>query len=253
MMMRLLFVLWLSCMAGISGSLNAQEPLYDTANKAYADKNYDAAITAYEQIINDGYASPKVYYNLGNAYFKKGSLASAILYYEKAKKLSPKDEDVLVNLKLANLKVADKIEPLPTLPLQRFWNSLVSAKNSHQWAIWLLVALWSAFAAAIIFVLGKTAAIKRLTFALGVLGLCAVILLLVFAQTQYHKELNSQFAIVFAQSAYVKSAPDMSSTDLFVLHEGIKIEMLDQVGDWQKIRLADGKVGWIEKSVFKEI
>ncbi|MBL4716535.1 MAG: tetratricopeptide repeat protein [Bacteroidia bacterium] len=218
---------------------------FDKGNEYFGNGEYDKAISTYTEIIQNGYIAAELYYNLGNSYFTKDSIPAAILYYEKAKTLKPNDEDVDYNLKLANLRVLDKIEPLPQLFLMQWWSSLGRLQNSTGWSMILIISLWLAFGAGILFVAGKMLRVKRIGFLLScVFGLC-VLLAFNFSLRQYDEELNHPKAIVFSPIVYVKNSPDMNGTDLFIIHEGLKVEVVDKVGEWNKIKLVNGKVGWL--------
>ena len=96
------------------------DSLLSQANQLYKEKNYNGAIELYDSIISSGYYSSDVYYNLGNAHFKMGHLAPAILNYERAKKLAPSDDDIDFNLRIANLRVVDRVEPLQSREVIQF-------------------------------------------------------------------------------------------------------------------------------------
>jgi len=222
------------------------EASFEQANTYYQNKDYIKAIELYDSILAQGVESAALYYNLANAHFKINNIPAAILNYERAKKLIPSDEDILFNLKIANLRIVDKIEPLPSMFYNRWWEELVRLNSSAGWSNVLLSLLWTALVSGFLFLTAPAIRIKRIIFVVGIVALIIAGLFLVFARQQYQYEQNSNFAIVFAPNVYIKSAPDEQSTDLFILHEGIKVEIIDKVGEWEKLRLADGKVGWIK-------
>jgi len=218
---------------------------FGQANQLYRAGDFENAIHLYEQILKNGYEHPALYYNLGNGYFKRHNIPAAILAYERARRLAPGDEDIAYNLRLADLRIVDKIEPLPQLFFLQWWNAFLGLCSSRTWAFAGIAALWLAALSGIVFVLLRSAMIQRLAVFGGAMFIVlALVGFLCMVQQLRHEE-SDQFAIVFAPSVAVKSAPDAQSTDLFVLHEGVKVELLDHVGEWKKIRLADGKVGWM--------
>ncbi len=227
--------------------------MFDRANELYVKGRYDSAITIYKDILSEGHESGAIYYNLGNAYYHKRDIANAILFYEKAVKLAPNDEDIIFNLKLANLKISDKIEPLPQMYVVRKWKSLIQMSNSYGWSVVFLIAVWTAFLAGVSVLLSPNIRVKRASFFLGVFLLLICCCTLIFSNSRYKIEEDDRYAILFSPSAYVKSAPDESSKDLFIIHEGIKIKIVYEVGEWNKIRLADGKQGWLEKKDLERI
>lgn len=218
---------------------------FEKANELYRAGNMQDASSAYEQIVQQGYESVELYYNLGNAYFKLGSIPAAILNYERASRLDPNDEDVAYNLRLANLRIIDRIEPLPLLFFVKWWRSLVNLASGDVWGILAIALLWGAAASGGVLVSTRLLTVRRLTFWFGALTLFCSICAFVLMSQRDAIERDANQAIVFLSSAPVKSAPDAQSTDLFVLHEGVKVYILDTVGAWKKIRLADGKVGWM--------
>jgi tetratricopeptide (TPR) repeat protein len=217
---------------------------FEQANMAYRDGEYQKAAELYEQIIAQGYESAPLYYNLGNVYFKLNSLPASILSYERAKRLAPNDEDINYNLRLANLRVVDKIEPLPQLFFIAWWEHLMNHHSADQWAIIAIIALWFAVLGGVLLVIGR-ALLRRIASAASVVALGLSVFAFIGVMQRNTIEEVKREAIVFDKSVSVKSAPDRQSTDLFVIHEGVKVELLDSVGEWRKIRLADGKVGWL--------
>jgi tetratricopeptide (TPR) repeat protein len=246
------FVLLWSLIFGLWASLNAQSvnQLYTSANSLYKQNQFEQAAAAYEKILAQGYRTPEVYYNLGNSYYKQGNTGKAILNFERAKKLSPEDEDIAHNLKLTQLKTADRIVPVPQLALTAAWNSFISSQSSKGWSYFALGYIWFTL---LLFAIYLFIAKKRFVFVLGFLFFLISIVSVSLAFKQSNTEENSDFAILLVENVNVKSAPDINGTDLFTIHEGIKFQILDVVGSWNKIRLADGKVGWIEKNLFEKI
>jgi tetratricopeptide (TPR) repeat protein len=218
---------------------------FDQANQLYRSGDFRQAASMYEQILKNGYGSPELYFNLGNSYFKLKNIPAAIINYERAKRLAPHDEDISYNLRLANLRVVDKIEPVPTLFLFDWWKSFINLFSADGWALGSIICIWLLMIFWMVFLVVRSFLIRRMAFLLGSLAVILTVFSLigVFQRDRIERSVND--AIVFNPSAPVKSAPDPQSIDLFVIHEGVKVEMLDTVGEWRKIRLADGKIGWI--------
>lgn len=246
-------VLLLIAALALSASGQEASLLFNQANELYRSGDYRKASEAYQQIIGNGYESAPLYYNLGNCSFKLGDFPSAILAYERAKRLAPRDEDVLYNLRLANLRVVDKIEPIPQLFFVDWWNSLMNAYSADTWGIIGIAALWIAALSASVVLVIRLVPVRRIGGVLVLVCVLAAVLAFVGAAKRASLERSGVSAIIFSPSVSVKSAPDEQSTDLFVIHEGVKVELLDVVSNWRKIRLADGKVGWMPEVGLKII
>jgi tetratricopeptide (TPR) repeat protein len=215
-------------------------------NKAYSAGMFSQAITCYQDVLKKGVASSELYYNLGNAYYKSEDLPSAILYYEKAKKLSPNNPDINFNLSVANNKIADKIEEVPQLFIKRWWTSVFNLLSLDALAISSLVSFTLFFILIGIFLFSRPLWIRKTSFWCGIFMLVGSILTFVVAQRKHHSLLEQKEAIVFTPAVTVKSSPDANSVDLFVVHEGAKVTILDSLGAWQEIRIGNGSEGWIK-------
>jgi len=226
---------------------------FEQANQLYRNGDYRGAAKLYEQVYSNGYEHPALFFNLGNAYFKLNDIPSALLWYERAKRLSPDDEDIAYNIRIANLRVVDKIDPLPQVFLARWWNSFVLLLSADGWATAGILCLWGAAVAGMIFVYFRSLLVQRLALLAAAVCLGAAAVGFVTMSQERHLERDESSAIVFAPTVSVKSAPDPQSVDLFVLHEGVKVDLLDVVGEWRKIRLADGKIGWLGSSAIRAI
>jgi len=238
-----------------TGNLKAQDNYItlDKANNEYAKGNYQSAIDLYLQIIKTGYIAPELYYNLGNAYFKSNNFPSAILFYEKAKKLNPADEDIDFNIKVANNKIVDKIDIVPELFYIRWWKAVYNLYSANGWAILSIISLTILFLLIGLYLFSKKIAVRKLCFGFSFLFLILAALTLNSAFIQQKQLISSKEAIVFTPTVSVKSSPDANSVDLFVIHEGIKIEITDNIGDWSEIKIANGSKGWIKKDSYEKI
>lgn len=242
-----------ACFLFVFVAARSQSPaqLFDVANTAYKNKNYDLALEAYQKLIDQGYQNAEIYYNLGNTFYKKDQIGLAVLNYEKAHKLAPSDEDIRYNLKLANLKTVDRINPVPQLSVIENWNHFISSRSSHSWAIISIMFIWLALIGFAVYLFVNS--FRRTGFYSGILLLCFAAFFAYLSHTQTRVEYGADQAILTTPNAYIKSAPDASGTDLFMIHEGIKMDILDKVGEWSKVRLADGKVGWIQRTAYSVI
>ncbi|MGA2298514.1 MAG: tetratricopeptide repeat protein [FCB group bacterium] len=217
---------------------------FQKANDFFKKGNYTHAVELYRSILNNGYESGDVYYNMGNCYYRMNKIPEAILYYERAKRLAPDDEDINFNLNIANLRIVDKIEPIPQFFLFQWFENFRSTYTSGTWATLTVLGLWLGFICLAGFILFWNPGIRKLFFTIAIASFIFSTLFYVFAtQTSTIEETRNE-AVIFKPSVYVKSSPDESGKDLFILHEGTKVKVLDEAGDWRKIKLANGSLGW---------
>lgn len=223
------------------------EALMKQGNQSYQDKQYEDAIETYQKVIDLAYEGVSLYYNLGNSYYREGKIGCAILYYEKALRLSPGDDDVIHNLAIANTKTVDKINTLPRFFLFQWWESLLALFTVGGWThIVYLFYLLLLGSVGLYFFAKRSSAQKYAIFT----GLVSAMILLVAGSlwiVNLNRESNVKSAVVIESTATVKLAPDSTSNDAFIIHEGLKVRELDKVEDWVKIRLQDGKEGWIKQ------
>ena len=222
--------------------------LWDLASTAYLNGDYHEAAEAYEELIELGLSSPKLYYNLANAYFKEEQLSRAILFYRRALRLDPGDEDTRYNLSVAEARTKDKIEQVPEFFLAQWFRGIRRTMSCTAWSILSLAALACMAGLALLFLLAHRLAWRK-TGLYGSLAALALFLLATgFAVGERRSMLDRSEAVVMASSASVKSAPDYASTDLFVLHEGTTVRITDRLDRWCEVTIADGKKGWVEQS-----
>jgi len=217
-------------------------------NQLYKSGNYKEAITVYEMVIQQGYHGASLYYNLGNAYYRSGQFGMAILCYEKASQITPGDEDVQHNLAIANSKIVDKVDVVPKFFLFSWWEALENLFHPQGWKVCVFVVYLLLIFTIGIFFTVKKSSVKKYSFFSGLSILFVFILSVVLFQTKQHQLEYYKYGIVLDQVVNVKSSPDIKSSDAFILHEGIKVKVEDKLEGWNKIRLSDGKIGWLESS-----
>jgi tetratricopeptide (TPR) repeat protein len=249
---RILRIVMLACAALSARAQNPQQ-VFEQANQLYQEGKFAEAREAYEALVKNGYGGGTLYYNLGNAYYKTGDIGRAILSYERALKVMSGDDDLRHNLQLANSVLIDKIEPTPRLFIWDYWDG-VKQFFSLRGLTWLAYALYVltlvAFAA---FVLVRTYRLRKISLIGGLVSGCIMLFLIVVLVARLTDLGKRDRAIVTAQIATVKNSPDAKSSDAFVLHAGAKVQITDQLSEWVQVRLADGKVGWMERSAAEVI
>ncbi len=233
------------------GSNAQDESLFNFATTAYNEGKYDEAVESYLKIIDNGQHSAALYFNLGNAYYKMNKIAPSIYYYEKALLLKPNDQEIKNNLGHAQNMTLDAIETLPETSLSRLYTRTMDLMSFDQWA-YLAVFLMLLFALAYIaFYYLRYATQKRIAFIVGFVFLFLALVAILFAYIQYNDYRTENPAIVFMEEVSIKSEPNSRSQEVFALHEGTKVNVLEELNDWQRIRLTDGKTGWIPKESIK--
>lgn len=218
------------------------------ADSAYARQQYQQAIKDYEELLHDG-VSAELYYNLGNAYYRTDNITRAVLNYERALLLSPGDGDIRFNLQMARSKTIDKITPESEMFFVTWYHALVNIMSVDGWARTALVSFALAIVLALVYLFSARIWVRKVGFFGGLAFIAVFILANLFAYQQRQELVNRTGAIIISSAVPVKSTPSKSGTDLFILHEGTKVEITDgTMRGWKEIRVADGKEGWIETS-----
>lgn len=227
------------------------ETLFDRANTEYNESNYNKAIEDYQAILSSGKHSAELYFNLGNTYYKLNQIAPSIYYYEKALLLKPQDAEIKNNLSYAQKMKLDVINTVPELGFSKIYKRFTEVLSFDQWAyvsigfMMLFVLLFIAF------YYFQYATRKRIAFILGLVSLLISIFTVIIAFTEYRDFKADQPAIVFADEVIVRAEPNNRSQEVFKLHEGSKVQVLEALNDFQKIQIADGKIGWLPKEGVK--
>ena len=225
-----------------------QNQEFEKANYYYNEARYDTAVVIYEGIINEGYVSAPLLYNIGNAYFKMRNYPMAILNYEKALKIEPDNADIKQNLAIANALITDKIEPVPEFFLKKLWRSIGDKLSANEWATVSLVLIALVLITLFLYLTARTRGVKKSMFFIGILLIIIALCSIIHASQKWKYMNEHNEAIVMMPTITVKSSPSSSGTDLFVLHEGTKVDIMDKADNWNKIKIADGSVGWLPSS-----
>jgi len=227
-------------------SLFAQssDELFNQASIKYELKEYAEAIILYEEIESTGQFSSEICFNKANCYYKLQQNAEAVLYYEKALKLNPSDEDAQFNLHLVQLQLVDKLAKVPQPFYQKWIINIKNLRTIDQWAKIGILFLFLFCGLFITFIFSSKYTIKKKAFSLSMFTFLVTATTLSLAY--YSFETQKTDAVLMQANAYIKSAPSIQSEDLFILHEGTKVQVLETFNDWTKIKLSDGMIGWLE-------
>jgi tetratricopeptide (TPR) repeat protein len=216
-------------LAVVTNAFGSSDTLYQKANGLYEDGEFEAALTLYHDILDSGYESPDLYYNMGNASFRSNSIGYAVLYYEKALKLDPSHQDAAHNLKFVSRYRVDAFEEVPEFFLRTWISSILLYLFTHGLAL------------------------KKAGFFIALLGLLLFIFTLSSAVVQNREIKHPEHGIILSPSVTVRSTPSDSGTELFILHEGTRVRVNEEVTGWHNIRIIDGREGWIRDGEFETI
>ena len=224
-------------------------PTKAEADSAYAHEDFAAATRMYQALLAANGGSAQLFFNLGNAYYRQDSIARAILCYERARLLDPSDDDVRFNLEMARSKTVDRVMPGSEMFFVSVFRSIVLSLSLATWT-WLAVV---AFVLMLLSVAGylflPTLGGKKTGFTMAIVALLVCVFANLAAYQQLHQMENRTSAVIMSPSVVVKSTPSTSGTDLFILHEGTRVDIEDNtMNEWMEIRMNDGKEGWIHKS-----
>ena len=238
-----------------AAQLVAAEPdeIMKKANQAYINETYHEAIELYESILEMDVESASLYYNLGNAHYKTGQIGRAILNYERARRLSPNDEAILHNLRIARSLLNGNIEAMPQLFFLDWRDKLVQMQSVDGWAITIIILAFSLMLCAVLFFAQKSRIQKKVFFFAGIIALLFLLMSYYAVNRQHYQQYVKQEAIVMSLRVTAKSAPSDRSIDLFIAYEGTKVELTSNVMDWYEVRLPNGQVGWVNKSALEII
>ena len=240
--MRIFFIIFL-----VFTSNQVIDDLFQKSNEYYTNGDYQNAVNGYLDVLDSGFESADLYFNLGNSFYKLNNIPDSNFYYEKAKSISPNDDDILTNLIFAkNLRI-DKIEILPISQMQNFKSSILGLFSEKGWSISLISLIWFMSLAFIFYIISKDSKFKRLFFTISIVFMILSSFTL-FINFEKKKLGEIKYAIVYDKEIEVWSEPNNISELKFLLHEGTKVKQLDVIEDWVNIQLENGTLGWIQSS-----
>ncbi|QZT37536.1 tetratricopeptide repeat protein [Halosquirtibacter xylanolyticus] len=253
-MMKKLIVLTLAILFSLSLSAETLEVQFENANVLYKKGDFKEALVEYQRIKNEGYQQPDLFFNIGNSYYKLSDFTHAILYYEKALMLDPSNKNISYNLKMANQYIVDKVEPLPTVLVVKIKNNIKQLLNSTEWSyLSILLFLIFLLGLSLLLIYGESVKTKKLGLTIAIFSLILCITSIVIARDQYLHETRHLGAIITKPSVTVKGAPSETGTELFIIHEGIKVQITDSIEGWKEVKIPDGNTGWVPNKSMERI
>lgn len=244
----LLIVVVLTVNISLYSQESAVDSLWNDAVSAYSEANYEKALSGFKQLETSGYISPELFYNIGNSYYKmQGYLPYSILYYEKALKMDPSYEDAKNNLMIAQQFTVDRIEEVPEFVLITWVKEIRNLLSSNTWA-YISIAIFAIVALLLIFFRYSRSLVKRkLSFIFALLFFILFMVSIFFSISLKLRAGKADEAIIINPVSSVKSSPSDSGKTLLIIHEGTKVDVLEDLGEWRKIELSDGRQGWLVK------
>jgi len=227
--------------------------LFEQGNTLYNDGKYAEAISKYESILDTKKHSADLYFNLANAHYKLNNIAPSIFYYEKALQLAPNDKEIKNNLSFAKNMTVDAIDVVPEVGFSKLFKTITHSMSFDAWAKTAVVLVFVFVVLFLMYYFAYSTGRKRLAFIGSTLSIIMLCIALAFAFQKYALDKKDKPAIVFAQESEVKSEPNLRSEAAFRLHEGTKVQVIDSVSSWSKIKLSDGKTGWISSEAIKTL
>lgn len=252
-MMKKIVLAFLITSTSLFSLATSNQQLADSAQVFFMNAQYQKSIQAYEKIVSNGEESAALFYNLGNAYFKTKNIPLAIANYERAKSLNPNDEDITFNLHLAQTQTVDKIETLPPFFLSSWVNAFTKIFSTNVWAYLSVLAFVLSLAFLLYYLFTSSILVKKMTFWSASIMLLVSLLSMASSYNQKKINFDTQYAIITNPSVNIKSSPDENSTSIFILHSGTKLQVLDQIQDWYKIKIENGNTGWIKLADVEEV
>ena len=236
-------VLFLCCSMALG---QEKETTFENANSAYNAGQYENAVMLYKEILESGRHSAELYFNLANSYYRLNQVGESIFYFEKAKQLNPTDEDINVNSNFAQNMAIDAVEVLPKSQITQLREKTIDLFSQDAWAYFIILLAWFLVFFWGLYLWNKVPVIKRTFFIFSlVLGLLLMGSLSI-AVIKSSKTADTTYGILFNKKIEVWAEPNSRAEVLFLLHQGTKVQMLDQLQDWRKIRIANGSEGWIK-------
>ncbi|MRR18928.1 hypothetical protein EG827_01915 [bacterium] len=244
-------IILIFCLANMAGQ--SPEERYKQAGELYSSGDYPGAAALYRKLYEEGFRSSDLFYNAGNAFFKTGDNASAILFYERAKLIAPADEDIDYNLQIARSRITDRFETVPQLFFVRWFDFLSLLASTNAWAVTALVMFVLALLLAVIFLTKARARGRLLSFWLALAAIVLSVIMVLLALRNNSLVNNNTKAVITCSIVTGRSAPGEGGSELFVIHSGTTVTVEQELGEFLEVKLPDGNKGWIRGDCMEKI
>jgi tetratricopeptide (TPR) repeat protein len=246
-MKKIYLLIWVVLISSFVFGKQDANTSFGKAYDLYLNNNFEEANTLFLTLVEEGYVSHALYYNLACSYFKIEDFANAMLWFERAKRLNPSDEDTDFNINVTKFKLTDRIEAVPEVFFIRWFKSFVNLMNERSWAYLSLLFFFFVFLFTSLFLITSSYKFRKYSFYLSFIFLLFFITSIFASFSQKSYQNRSDEAIVMTERIEVKSSPDEASSDLFIIHSGVKLKILDNIGEWVEVKIPNGDKGWIRK------
>lgn len=252
---KIFILLCFACMPSMAMDMSKDsvDLLKMQADSAYANEDFENAERIYLQLAEQG-ESAVICYNLGCTYYRQDNIAKAVLWFERAAQLDPSDDDIRFNLAMARGKTIDRIIPRHEMFFVSAWKTLMHSQSVTEWAYWAIGAFVMFLLLVALYIYCSAVYLRKVGFFGAIIAVLMCVLFNILASSLRNYNNTHTAGIIMEPAVTVRSTPTKSGTDLFVVHEGTRVEIKDNsMRDWAEIQIADGKVGWIEKSMYEAI
>lgn len=252
---KIFILLCFACMPSMAMDMSKDsvDLLKMQADSAYANEDFENAERIYLQLAEQG-ESAVICYNLGCTYYRQDNIAKAVLWYERAAQLDPSDDDIRFNLAMARGKTIDRIIPRHEMFFVSAWKTLMHSQSVTEWAYWAIGAFVMFLLLVALYIYCSAVYLRKVGFFGAIIAFLMCVQFNILASSLRNYNNTHTAGIIMEPAVTVRSTPTKSGTDLFVVHEGTRVEIKDNsMRDWAEIQIADGKVGWIEKSTYEAI
>lgn len=217
----------------------ASDVSYDTeliskADSAYNIDNYEEALQLYLQAAQNG-ADDNLLYNIGNSYYRLNQLGKAVLYYERALKLNPTNNDAKQNLEFVNTKTIDEISDNKGSFISNTLTSIATCFTANTWAIVSIIIFFLMLSAIATYMFSSSIMLRKTGFFGGIILFFMLIITIGIAFYSAFLVNSRNEAVIISPSTILSTkprAPQNRNEEAMLLHEGTKVIILDSINTW---------------------
>ncbi len=212
-----------------------------------AKKLYQQAAMRLERIVQEGkLRNGKLFYNLGNIYFRMENIGKAIVNYRKAQYYIPNDPNLQQNLAYARKKRIDRVEEKPqtqALKILFFWHYDFSAQFRMIAFVFCFTMLWF---------LASLRLFYRKNFLFWGIAFFSFLSFALFASlfSGYVYEKTTYPGVIIEKEVIARKGDGETYSPSFEqpLHAGTEFILIEDRKEWKYIELSDGRTCWLPAS-----